>query len=61
MVSQCDQNTLVLFVSLFAEEVILSEEKTSTEEKIKIIEGSNSTLLDMYRNAILLSESEYYV
>jgi len=25
---------------LFAEEVILSEEKTSTEDKIKIIEGS---------------------
>jgi len=25
---------------LFAEEVILSEEKTSTEDKIKIIEGN---------------------
>jgi len=26
-------------MSLFAEEVILSEEKTSTEDKIKIMEG----------------------
>jgi len=27
-------------MTLFAEEVILSEEKTSTEDKIKIMEGN---------------------
>jgi len=34
MYSEC------MFITLFAEEVILSEDKTSTEDKIKIMEGS---------------------
>jgi len=39
---------------LFAEEVILTEEKTSTEDKIKIMEGGfYKILLEMYNNVIL--------
>ena len=38
-------------MSLFAEEVILSEEKTSTEDKIKIMEG------DFYDSILILHYS----